>query len=155
MRYLIIDRDYCVFMANAINGKTQQALKDGKISIIDVKKMEGMALNGLDMEPVQYWSDKMIDAPSESRHVGDSMFETWFSHYNPAGKGDKQRARDAYAAGMDESEPAPMVRLSEEKIVDLVERHRYYAGIALDSEHCKKFVKAVQDAIELDNRKTS
>lgn len=33
-------------------------------------------------------------------HVGDSSFEEWFSAYNPAEKGDKQRARDAYAAGM-------------------------------------------------------
>ncbi|TEA79800.1 hypothetical protein [Allopusillimonas ginsengisoli] len=32
--------------------------------------------------------------------VGDSSFEAWFSGYNPAGNGDKQRARDAYAAGM-------------------------------------------------------
>lgn len=27
-------------------------------------------------------------------------FEGWFSTYSPAGKGDKQRARDAYASGM-------------------------------------------------------
>lgn len=33
-------------------------------------------------------------------HVGDSAFESWYSTYNPAHKGDKQRARDAYAAGM-------------------------------------------------------
>lgn len=33
-------------------------------------------------------------------HVGESSFEGWFSDYNPAGKGDKQRMRDAYAAGM-------------------------------------------------------
>ena len=36
-------------------------------------------------------------APS---HVGDSPFEEWLSTYSAAGKGDKQRARDAYAAGM-------------------------------------------------------
>jgi hypothetical protein len=33
-------------------------------------------------------------------HVGDSSFEDWFAQYDPASKGDKQRARDAYAAGM-------------------------------------------------------
>lgn len=32
--------------------------------------------------------------------VGESSFESWFESYNPANKGDKQRARDAYAAGM-------------------------------------------------------
>lgn len=44
-------------------------------------------------------------------HVGDSAFESWFSDYDPAGKGDKQRARDAYAAGMGDplvtAAPAP------------------------------------------------
>ena len=44
--------------------------------------------------------------PSELRHVGDSAFESWFDSYSPAGKGDKQRARDAYAAGMGERAPA-------------------------------------------------
>lgn len=33
-------------------------------------------------------------------HVGDSAFESWFESYVAQGKGDKQRARDAYAAGM-------------------------------------------------------
>lgn len=42
------------------------------------------------------------------RHVGDSKFESWFSTYDPSGKGDKQRARDAYAAGLGD-QPAPDV----------------------------------------------
>lgn len=33
-------------------------------------------------------------------HVGDSLFESWFSEYNPAHRGTKQQMRDAYAAGM-------------------------------------------------------
>lgn len=33
-------------------------------------------------------------------HIGDSVFESWYSTYSPAHKSDKQRARDAYAAGM-------------------------------------------------------
>lgn len=48
----------------------------------------------------------MIDAtPAPVAHVGDSQFESWFSTYNPKGKGDKQRARDAYAAGMGDAAP--------------------------------------------------
>jgi hypothetical protein len=40
-------------------------------------------------------------APSvDSRHVGDSNFERWHENYCHHGAGDKQRARDAYAAGM-------------------------------------------------------
>ncbi len=33
-------------------------------------------------------------------HIGGSAFESWYSTYSPAHKSDKQRARDAYAAGM-------------------------------------------------------
>lgn len=33
-------------------------------------------------------------------NVGNSSFESWYSTYDAARKGDKQRARDAYAAGM-------------------------------------------------------
>lgn len=40
--------------------------------------------------------------PAPQASVGDSNFESWFSTYDPANKGDKQRARDAYAAGMGE-----------------------------------------------------
>lgn len=34
-------------------------------------------------------------------HVGDSAFESWYSTYNPAHKSDKQRASDAFAAGVE------------------------------------------------------
>lgn len=50
--------------------------------------------------------------------VGESSFESWFSAYNPANKGDKQRARDAYAAGMADplvaAVPSQPVTLTEE-----------------------------------------
>ena len=45
-----------------------------------------------------------VAQPGERWHVGDSAFESWFASYSPAGKGDKQRARDAYAAGRVELE---------------------------------------------------
>ncbi len=50
-------------------------------------------------------------------HVGDSAFESWYSAYSPAHKGDKQRARDAYAAGMGDplvtAAPTAVARPSE------------------------------------------
>ncbi len=39
------------------------------------------------------------DSTSEL-HIGDSAFESWYNSYIPAHKSDKQRARDAYAAGI-------------------------------------------------------
>ena len=48
--------------------------------------------------------------PRERWHVGDSAFESWFSGYSPAGKGDKQRAREAYAAGMGELAPVAQAK---------------------------------------------
>lgn len=44
-----------------------------------------------------------IESLKAQLHVGDSAFESWYSSYNPTHKGDKQRARDAYAAGMGDS----------------------------------------------------
>lgn len=46
----------------------------------------------------------------ERNHVGNSSFESWYADYDPSGKGDKQRARDAYAAGMGDPVylPAPV-----------------------------------------------
>jgi len=70
-------------------------------------------------------------APSAAVHVGDSLFESWFSEYNPAHRGTKQQMRDAYAAGMGDpkaqpsptpqadSQPAPTSL--EQKYADYVE----------------------------------
>ena len=44
-----------------------------------------------------------IESLKAQLHIGDSAFESWYSTYNPTHKGDKQRARDAYAAGMGDS----------------------------------------------------
>lgn len=53
-------------------------------------------------------------APSATAHVGDSLFESWFSEYNPAHRGTKQQMRDAYAAGMGDpkAQPSPTPQAS-------------------------------------------
>lgn len=57
----------------------------------------------------QGWNNRQFYAAPPARpvaqHVGDSHFESWYSTYDPAHKGDKQRARDAYAAGMNDARP--------------------------------------------------
>ena len=50
-----------------------------------------------------------IAAPLPARHVGESKFESWFSEYRPGSSGDKQRMRDAYAAGMSDPGAAPLL----------------------------------------------
>jgi hypothetical protein len=68
VRYLIIDKDYCVFQANLITDAARSHLKAGELAIIDtLNSMKGMAMNGVDWEPVQVWCDEMIDAPLEER----------------------------------------------------------------------------------------
>lgn len=48
-------------------------------------------------------------APAQpALHIGDSAFEGWYSEYNAAHKSDKQRARDAYAAGMSDPVAQPV-----------------------------------------------
>ena len=69
-------------------------------------------------------------------HVGDSAFESWYSAYNPAHKADKQRARDAYAAGMGDPlvtaspapQPAPATQQAGDALSDAVR-------VPLDSLH--------------------
>lgn len=48
----------------------------------------------------EYAAEPPAQVVSEAVHVGDSMFEHWFSEYDMAHKGTKQQMRDAYAAGM-------------------------------------------------------
>ena len=68
MRYLIIDKDYCVFQANFLTTAMRDHLKAGELTIIDtLNSMKGMAINGVDWEPVQVWCDEMINAPLEVR----------------------------------------------------------------------------------------
>lgn len=63
------------------------------------------------------------------QHVGESNFESWYESYKPSG-GDKQRARDAYAAGMvDSQERQPMSDEDIDKLRDIADhsfrRHKY------------------------------
>lgn len=62
---------------------------------------------------------------AERWHVGDSAFESWYDQYlldAPVHQGAKQKARDAYAAGMGEraaTAPPKAVPLTPERIHDL------------------------------------
>ena len=51
--------------------------------------------------------DAQQPAPLAAAHVGDLLFESWFSEYNPAHRGTKQQMRDAYAAGMGDPKAQP------------------------------------------------
>ena len=61
-------------------------------------------------------------APSATAHVGDSLFESWFSEYNPAHRGTKQQMRDAYAAGMGDpkAHPSPTPQASHGQALRLL-----------------------------------
>ena len=45
--------------------------------------------------------------PERRRHIGDSKFESWYAWHPKAVGGDKQLARDAYAAGMGDPPAQP------------------------------------------------
>ena len=77
MRYLIIDKDYCVFKTNVISGQSRNALKAGLISIIDVKNMEGMDIDGWSFSKVQDWSDNMINAELVKHFAVPCMCSFW------------------------------------------------------------------------------
>jgi len=76
-------------------------------------------------------------APSATAHVGDSLFESWFSEYNPALRGTKQLMRDAYAAGMDDGKVAPLpgtayAALPEPLEIDWPELHSQALGCGVE-----------------------
>ena len=74
-------------------------------------------------------------APSAAAHVGDSLFESWFSEYNPAHRGTKQQMRDAYAAGMGDpkAQPSPTPQADSQPAMT---PETVYAAIAHgDEEH--------------------
>jgi len=65
-------------------------------------------------------------------HIGDSAFESWYSSYSPAHKSDKQRAGDAYAAGM--GDPLVMAAPAAVAVPDEIDRLRaalVYVAFAL------------------------
>ncbi len=70
--------------------------------------------------------------------VGDSSFESWFGEYNPTGKGDKQRSRDAYAAGMGDPLVAPpaaqrqWVGLNDVEWMNIVNKNHAWFGMQPD-----------------------
>ena len=68
--------------------------------------------------------------------VGESSFESWFESYNPANKGDKQRARDAYAAGMGD----PLVTVTPAQ-----ERCSTCGYLTSEREHLGCLRRAVKD----------
>lgn len=103
-------------------------LEEGDSSVIDrarllIAKSEG---NG-----APAYSDS-----TQFLHIGDSAFENWYSGYATAGKSDKQRARDAYAAGMGDllvvaapaavAGPSETVKFVDESTADPVEKARRY-----------------------------
>lgn len=70
-------------------------------------------------------------------HVGDSAFESWYSTYNPSHKSDKQRARDAYAAGM--GDPLVMAAGTLPTYTDDLELR--YAEVCEERDHLREVLK--------------
>ena len=78
-------------------------------------------------------------APSATAHVGDSLFESWFSEYNPALRGTKQLMRDAYAAGMGDPKAQPSPTPQADSVLEDAarsERERICAAIKVEDDYC-------------------
>ena len=86
-------------------------------------------------------------------HIGDSAFESWYSSYSPAHKSDKQRAGDAYAAGMGDplvmAAPATGVGPSEfpHEKMDAVALGRYKA-VSSDQSRFYRFAVVAGDGTQ-------
>ena len=78
-------------------------------------------------------------------HVGNSLFESWYSDYDSTGCGEKQRARDAYAAGMDD----PLVThkpLTAEQIADCIPDDADMQFAKNPGGFIRKFAHAIEQA---------
>lgn len=74
--------------------------------------------------------------------VGDSSFEAWFSGYNPAGNGDKQRAREAYAAGRDAGLSVAVEIICEAQ--EEARQEHMYPGLVATLDECARDVSALK-----------
>ena len=91
--------------------------------------------------------------------VGESSFESWFESYNPANKGDKQRSRDAYAAGMGDPlvtvTPAQEVVLTNHQFdlicqaIDKADTVTMEGDYMLDSDDCINVVRVMQALFDI------
>jgi hypothetical protein len=81
----------------------------------------GKAFDGALAKPVNQGPVPYVDS-TPYLHVGDSSFEGWYQTHPKACGGDKQLARDAYAAGMGDPLVAPVERqwvdLTDEEILE-------------------------------------
>lgn len=104
-RYKVTKSDSSMFHRHAVvagDGERQLYLGREVECEIMARKFSGAFLDGA------YLCQQMIAAAPQPPYkdstphlsVGDSSFESWYSTYDAKHKGDKQRARDAYAAGM-------------------------------------------------------
>lgn len=53
MRYLIVDDEYRVYCSDVFSGRMRAALKRGRLTVVDVKRMQGMNIDGWTWEDVQ------------------------------------------------------------------------------------------------------
>lgn len=78
-------------------------------------------------EPVKQEPVPYVDS-TPHLHVGDSSFEDWYQEHPKACGGDKQLARDAYAAGMGDPLVAPVERqwvdLTDDELKAALEVHQ-------------------------------
>ena len=91
--------------------------------------------------------------------VGESSFESWFESYSPANKGDKQRSRDAYAAGMGDPlvtvTPAQEVVLTNHQFdlicqaLDKADTVTMEGDYMLDSDDCIAVVRVMQALFDI------
>jgi hypothetical protein len=75
--------------------------------VATVQTMNGVTFGYLDvMQPVgtKLYLHPVPATTGERVKVGDSQFESWYSELQQAGKGNKQIAREAYEAGLNEAQ---------------------------------------------------
>lgn len=56
--YLIIDRDYRLYQNKIFTGYMRAQVKKGNLSVVNIRTMEGMNIDGWTMEKIDDWDDR-------------------------------------------------------------------------------------------------
>ncbi len=102
------------------------------------------------IEPVKQESAHYVDS-TPHLHVGDSSFEDWYQSHPKASGGDKQLARDAYAAGMGDPLVAAVEPVKQEPVAwqEAVSNVANNLGEMASQAHSQRFCDEINEQVDI------
>lgn len=128
-------------MDEKMRGEAWRWQADGTDNLATMGNRMGVLIYACDLRALLAQPAAYKDSTPDVR-VGDSSFEAWFSSYDPAGNGDKQRAREAYAAGRDAGLSVAVEIICEAQ--EEARQEHMYPGLVATLDECARDVSALK-----------